>query len=69
MAWSTVFDVLSTRASDRGRIGIFYAFKMPKKRIGDDVGDLKIRVYKKQKTFGGENDPPDTFYPSYYARI
>jgi hypothetical protein len=31
---------VNSRASDRGRIGVFYAFKMPK-RIGDDVGDLK----------------------------
>jgi hypothetical protein len=30
------------RASDRGRIGIFYALKNTKKRIGDDVGDFKF---------------------------
>jgi hypothetical protein len=35
------------RALYRGRIGIFYAFKMPK-RIGDDVGDLKY-VFTKTK--------------------
>jgi hypothetical protein len=32
------------------------------KCIGDYVGDLKY-------VFLGENDPPDTFYPTYYARI
>jgi hypothetical protein len=36
------------------------------KRIGDDVGDIKC-FYKKKKLFLGENDPPDTFYPTYYA--
>jgi hypothetical protein len=34
------------------------------KRIGDDVGDLKYLLTKKIK-----NDQPDTFYPTYYARI
>jgi hypothetical protein len=28
------------RASDRGRIGVFYAYKMPKTHW-DDIGDLK----------------------------
>jgi hypothetical protein len=47
------------RASDRGRIGVFYAIKTP---IGDDVGDLKY-VFTKC-----ENDPPDTFYPTYLCK-
>jgi hypothetical protein len=38
---------------------------MPKS-IGDDVGDLKY-VFKTK--FVCENDQPDTFYPTYYARI
>jgi hypothetical protein len=32
------------------------------KHIGDDVGE--IHFYKKKK-----RRPPDTFYPTYYARI
>jgi hypothetical protein len=43
-----------------------------KKRIGDDVGELKY-VFAKQKNifsfFFGEHDQPDTLYPIYYARI
>jgi hypothetical protein len=42
------------------------------KRIVDDVGDLKYVFTKKLKNklfFLGENDPADTFYPTYYARI
>jgi hypothetical protein len=42
---------LSCRASDRGRIGVFYAFKMPKKRIGDDVGDFKYIFTKSHDTY------------------
>jgi hypothetical protein len=49
------------RASDRGHIGIFYAFKMPKTHWGW----CQIRIYP--KIFLGENDPPDAFYPPYYA--
>jgi hypothetical protein len=57
------------RASDRGRIGVFYAFKTPK-RIGDDVGDSKYVFTKKNHFFFvGGIDQPDTFYPPYYARI
>jgi hypothetical protein len=56
----------SSRASDRGRIGVFYASKI--NRIGDDVGDFKY-VFTKKIGGGGENDPPDTVYPPYYARI
>jgi hypothetical protein len=44
-----------TRASDRGRIGVglFYAFKMPK-RIGDDVGNFKyVFTPNKFKFFWG----------------
>jgi hypothetical protein len=39
----------NNRASDRGRIGVFYAFKMPKTYIDDDVGDLKYVFTKPKK--------------------
>jgi hypothetical protein len=43
------------RASNRGRIGIFYNTFLQKKNI---------YIF-----FCCENDPPDMFYPTYYARI
>jgi hypothetical protein len=42
---------------------------MPKMHWRSGRG-LEIRFYKNKKTlFVGENDPPDTFYATYYARI
>jgi hypothetical protein len=41
------------------------AYLKCQKRIGDDVGDLKS-IFTKKFFWGGENDPPDTFYPTYY---
>jgi hypothetical protein len=59
-----------SRALDRRRIGIFYAFKM-KKMHWRLCRRLKIRFYKQKNKnkLGGENDQPDTFYPTYCARI
>jgi hypothetical protein len=42
-----------------GVLAYFTHFKC-QKRIGDDVRRLNMK---------NENDPPDTFYPTYYARI
>jgi hypothetical protein len=56
------------RALDRGHIGIFYAFKMPKTHWRW-CRWLKIRFFNQKQIFFGENDQPDTFYPTYYARI
>jgi hypothetical protein len=61
---------LCPRASDRGRIGVFYAFKTHWRWCRR----LQIRFYKKNNL----NNflfvkmtplPPDMFYPPYYARI
>jgi hypothetical protein len=47
---SQTFTGLVTRALDRGRIGVFYAFKMPKTHWRWCRG-LKIRFYKKKSIF------------------
>jgi hypothetical protein len=47
----------------------YFAHLKCQKRIEDDVGDLKNTFLPKKKFFFCENDQPDTFYPTYYARI
>jgi hypothetical protein len=76
-----VFSTISVKPSVPGGIlhlqyaglkieGVLAYFTQLKcqKCIGDDVGDSKY-VLPKNKFFVCENDPPDTFYPPYYARI
>jgi hypothetical protein len=61
-----------TWGSSRALEGVLAYFMHLKcqKHIGDDVGDLKyVFTNKKKFIFFGENDQPDTFYPTYYARI
>jgi hypothetical protein len=47
----------------------YFMHLIRQKRIGDDVGDFKYVFTKKKKKLFCENDPPDAFYPPYYARI
>jgi hypothetical protein len=48
----------------------YFTYLKCQKRIGDDVGDLKyVFTKKKRRNLLGWKLLPDTFYPTYYARI
>jgi hypothetical protein len=68
-SWKLVQTYRAVRATVAGLqiegVLAYFMHLKCQKRIGDDVGDLKCFY----QMFFCENDPPDTFYPTYYARI
>jgi hypothetical protein len=62
-------DVTPTAGLQIEGVLAYFTHLKCQKRIGDDVGELKYVFITKKSYFLSENYQPDTFSPTYYARI